>query len=55
VAAEPGGGLLAYRRGDVVVALNLGEDELDLPAGEPLLRTHPGPGLGPGEGAILRG
>jgi alpha-glucosidase len=54
VAAEPGG-LLAYRRGDVLVALNLGGDELDLPAGEPLLRTHPGPRLGPGEGAMLHG
>jgi alpha-glucosidase len=54
VAADPGG-LLAYRRGDVLVALNLGRDALDLPAGEPLLRTHPGdPGLRAGGGAILR-
>jgi alpha-glucosidase len=55
VAAEPGG-LLAYRRGDVVVALNLGRETVELPDGEPLLRTHPGgPALGPGEGAIVRG
>jgi alpha-glucosidase len=54
VAADPGG-LLAYRRGDVLVALNLGGRALDLPAGEPLLRTHPGDaGLPPGGGAIIR-
>ncbi len=54
VAAEPGG-LLAYRRGDVLVALNLGQETLELPAGEPLVRTHPeDPALGPGGGAILR-
>ncbi len=48
-------GLLAYRRGDVLVALNLGQETLGLPAGEALLRTHPDePGLGPGGGAILR-
>jgi alpha-glucosidase len=53
VAAEPGG-LLAYRRGDVLVALNLGADDLDLPPGEPLLRTHPAdPALRPGAGAIV--
>ena len=39
VAAEEGG-LLAYRRGDVLVALNLGAATLPLPAGEPLL-AHP--------------
>ncbi len=53
VAAESGG-LLAYRRGDVLVTLNLGAEMLPLPAGEPLLRTHPGPALGPGGGAIVR-
>ena len=39
VAAAEEGGLLAYRRGDVLVALNLGAATLPLPAGEPLLRT----------------
>ena len=49
-------GLLAYRRGDVLVALNLSQETLELRAGEPLLRTHPGDaGLRAGGGAILRG
>ena len=52
VAAEPEG-RLAYRRGDVVVTLNLGADTLPVPDGEVLLRTHPGARLGPGEGAIV--
>jgi glycosidase len=48
-------GLLAYRRGDALVALNLGQEVLQLPDGEPLLRTHPGePALGPGRGSIVR-
>jgi glycosidase len=54
VAARPDG-LLAYRRGDVIVALNLGDGTLPLPDGEPLLRTHHGQTLGPGEGAMVRG
>ena len=48
-------GLLAYRRGDVLVTLNLGAQTLPLPPGEPLLRTHPGAELGPGGGVIVRG
>jgi alpha-glucosidase len=48
-------GLLTYRRGDVLVALNLGREGLELPAGEPLLRTHSGESvLGPGGGIIVR-
>jgi alpha-glucosidase len=48
-------GLLAYRRGDVLVALNLGREPLALPPGEPLLRTHPGDdALRPGGGSIVR-
>jgi alpha-glucosidase len=55
VVAAGGDGPLAYRRGDVLVTLNLGQEPLELPAGEPLLRTHPGdPRLGPGGGAIVR-
>jgi alpha-glucosidase len=53
VAADPGG-QLAYRRGDVLVALNLGGETLPVPAGEPLIRTHPGPALEPGGGALVR-
>jgi alpha-glucosidase len=53
VAAEPDG-LLAYRRGDVLVTLNLGDETLPLPDGEPLLRTRHDRVLGPGEGAIVR-
>jgi alpha-glucosidase len=48
-------GLLAYRRGDAVIALNLGREALAVPAGEPLLRTRPGgSGLRPGEGVVVR-
>jgi alpha-glucosidase len=53
VAAGPDG-LLAYRRGDVLVTLNLGDGTLPLPDGEPLLRTRHDRALGPGEGAIVR-
>jgi alpha-glucosidase len=53
VAAEVDG-RLAYRRGDVLVTLNLGAGTLPLPDGEVVLRTHSGPQLGPGEGAVVR-
>ena len=57
VEADPDG-LLLYRRGDAVVALNLGEGDVraDLP-GEVRLATAPGvdPGrLGPGQGVVAR-
>jgi alpha-glucosidase len=53
VAAGPDG-RLAYRRGDLLVTLNLGAGTLALPDGEVLVRTHAGAGLGPGTGAIVR-
>jgi alpha-glucosidase len=57
VAAEPGG-LLAYRRGDALVVLNLGAGAQAHGApGEPVLRTHEGGDgsvLEPGAGAIFR-
>jgi alpha-glucosidase len=63
LAAEPGG-LLAYRRGDVVVALNLGSAPIDVSSGRQLgewgevLLASPGAGrdssIPPGGGVIFR-
>ncbi len=54
LVAADADGRLAYRRGDVLVTLNLGPGTLPLPDGEVVLRTHSGPQLGPGEGAVVR-
>lgn len=51
--SEPG--VLAYARGDHMVALNLGDRPRPLPVpGEPVLVTHAGERLPPGGGAVVR-
>ena len=50
--AEPG--VVAYERGDHVVAVNTGPERRSLPSGEIVLATHDGEGLPPHASAVLR-
>jgi alpha-glucosidase len=52
LASEPG--VLAYRRGDYVVAINTTADERRAPPGERSLGTHDADGLPPHAGVIVR-
>jgi glycosidase len=50
--AEPG--VLAYERGDHVVAVNTTAEQREAPEGEPMLATHVGPQLPPHAALIVK-
>jgi alpha-glucosidase len=50
--AEPG--VVAFERGEHVVAVNTTAEQKGAPAGEPVLTTHEGPGLPPHAAQIVR-
>ena len=50
--SEPG--VVAYERGDHVVAVNTTAEPCSAPAGKPVLATHEGPGLPPHAALVVQ-